>query len=128
MVRTCSASFSTIRELAILELVAERHHAADPEPFALGGGDLVADAFGRDLALELGERQQHVEGQTAHRGGGIELLGHRDERHAMGIEQFDQLGKVRQRARQPVDLVDHDDIDLARFDVGQQALQGRPVG
>jgi hypothetical protein len=38
-----------------------------------------------DLALELGKRQQHVEGQPAHRGGGIELLGHRDEGDGMGV-------------------------------------------
>jgi hypothetical protein len=30
-------------------------HAADPETLALGGGDLVADALGGDLALELGK-------------------------------------------------------------------------
>jgi hypothetical protein len=30
------------------------------------GADLVADPFLGDLALELGKRQQHVEGQTAH--------------------------------------------------------------
>ena len=29
----------------------------------------------RDLALELGKGQQHVEGEAAHRGGGVELLG-----------------------------------------------------
>ena len=32
----------------------------------------------------------------------------------MGIEQFDQLGEVGQRTGQAVDLVDDDDIDLAR--------------
>src|SRR5438105_4212303 len=40
---------------AILRVIAERCHAADPETLALGGGDLVADAFGGDLALELGK-------------------------------------------------------------------------
>ena len=100
---------STIEKLAILEFVAKRHHATDPEPFALGGGDLVADALGRDLALELGEGQQHVERQTPHRGGGVELLGDRDEGHTMGIEQLHQLGEVGQRAGEPVDLVDDDE-------------------
>ena len=34
--------------------IAEWHHAADPEPLALGGADLVADPLSGDLALELG--------------------------------------------------------------------------
>jgi hypothetical protein len=46
----------------------------------------------------------------------------------MGVEQLDQLGEVRERAGQPVDLVDHDDIDPAVPDVGQQPLQGGALG
>src|SRR5204863_380735 len=42
-------------DLAILGYVAEGGLAADPETLALGGGDLVADALGGDLALELGK-------------------------------------------------------------------------
>src|SRR5260370_40373994 len=41
------------RNPAILRVIAERCHAADPETLALGGGDLVPDALGGDLALEL---------------------------------------------------------------------------
>ena len=52
-------------DLAILGMVAERHDAADPQPLPLGGTDLVADPLGRDLALELRERQQHVQCQAA---------------------------------------------------------------
>ena len=63
-----------------------------------------------------------------HRGGGIELLGDRDERHPMGIEQFDQLGEVRQRPCQTVDLVDDDDVNLLGSDVVQQSLQVGAVG
>ena len=37
----------------------------------------------------------------------------------MTIEQLDELGEVRQRAGQPVDLVNDDDINLPRFHVGQ---------
>src|SRR6266446_3644730 len=43
------------RNPAILRVIAERCHAADPETLALGGGDLVPDALGGDLALELGK-------------------------------------------------------------------------
>src|SRR2546428_1893914 len=44
-------------DLAVLGLVSERSYAADPEPLALGGRDLVADALGGDFPLELGKRQ-----------------------------------------------------------------------
>src|SRR5207302_9161372 len=56
-----------------------------------------------------------------------ELLGDRDERHALSIEDFDQPGKIGERAGQPVDLVDDDDIDPASLDVGEQLLQCRPL-
>ena len=42
-------------DLAVLGLVSERRHAADPKSLALGGRDLVADALGGHLSLELGE-------------------------------------------------------------------------
>src|SRR6266850_4470737 len=50
----------------------------------------------------------------------------------MGIEQLNQLGEVRQRPRQAIDLIDNDDVDLPGADVLQQSLQigtvGRPTG
>jgi hypothetical protein len=42
-------------DLAVLGLVSERDHAADPKPLAFGSGDLVPDALGGHLSLELGE-------------------------------------------------------------------------
>ena len=108
-------------------LIAERHHAADPDALLLGGGDLVADALSRDLALELGEGQQHVEGQSPHAGGGVEGLGDRDERDAVGVERFDQLGEIGERTGQPIDLVDDDDIDLTSRHGVEQRLQSRAV-
>ena len=44
----------------------------------------------------------------------------------MRLEQLDQLGKIRQRAGQPVDLVNHHNVDLAGPNIGQEPLQGRP--
>src|SRR6266540_4935244 len=73
-------------DAAILGMVAERHDASDPESLALGGADLVPDPLGGDLALELGKRQQDIQGQSAHGGCRIELLSDRDERHLMGVE------------------------------------------
>jgi hypothetical protein len=45
----------------------------------------------------------------------------------LGIEDLDDLGEVGQRAGEPVDLVDHDNIGLALTDVGEQLLQCRPL-
>ena len=42
--------------------ITEWRRSAHPHAFGLRRGDLVADALGGDLALELGERQQHVQG------------------------------------------------------------------
>src|SRR4029077_5517997 len=42
-----------------------------------------------------------------------------------GIEDFDDLGKIGERAGQPVDLVDDHDVDPTRRDVGEEPLQRR---
>jgi hypothetical protein len=55
----------------------------------LDAATFVADAFGGDLPLELGKREKHIERQPPRRRRGIELLGDRDKRDPMGIEQFD---------------------------------------
>ena len=46
----------------------------------------------------------------------------------MGVEQFHQLGEIGQGARQPIDLVDDNDIDPVGSDVIEELLQGRAVG
>jgi hypothetical protein len=45
----------------------------------------------------------------------------------MGIEQFDQLGKIGQGAGQTIDLVDDNDIDATGANVSEKLLQGRTV-
>ena len=64
-------------QLALDHLVPERHRATHPDALLLGGRDLVADPFAGNLALELGEAEQHVEGQATHAGRGVEGLGRR---------------------------------------------------
>src|SRR5262245_43096665 len=85
----------------VLILDGKTRHSRDPMAWSpappFGSCDLVADALGGDLPLELGKGQQHIEGQTTHRGRRIELLGDRDKGDAVSIEQFDQLGKIGQR-------------------------------
>ncbi len=113
-------------ELAVLRLITERRHPTHPHPLPLRGGDLVADALADDLALELREGQQNVEGQAPHRSRRVELLRHRDEGRSPRIEALDDLGKIGERAGQSVDLVDDHDIDPPHRDVSEQLLQSRP--
>jgi hypothetical protein len=94
MKRTCSASFSLTSRRFLLEVVAERRWATHAPAFPLGSRDLVADALARDLALELGEGEEYVEGEASHTGRGVESLRHRDEGDAMRIEQLDELGEI----------------------------------
>src|SRR5829696_8203268 len=72
----------------VLEPVAERHYATHPDALLLRCSNLVPDALARDLALELSEGQQHVEGEPPHAGRGVEGLGHR-----VLVEELDQLGE-----------------------------------
>ena len=114
-------------QLPFPDVVAERHIAAHPHALGLRRGDLVANALARDLALELGEREQHVERQTPHRGRGVELLRHGDERGVMGIQHIDDFGEIGERPGQAVDLVNDNDLNLASLDIGEQTLQGRAL-
>ena len=45
----------------------------------------------------------------------------------MRIEDVDNLGEIGKRPRQPVDLVDNDDLNLPGLDALQKPLEGRPL-
>ncbi len=110
-----------------IDVVTKHRDATRPFPPATLGRNLVTDPLADDLTLELGERQQDVERQPAHRMGRVELLGHRNERDAIAVERLHDPRKVEQGAAQAVDLVDDHTVDLASGDVGQQPVQRRPV-
>ena len=67
-----------------------------PHALLLRCGDLVADALGGDLPLELGKGQKNIQRQPAHRGRGVELLGNGDEGDPGLIEHLDDPGEVGQ--------------------------------
>jgi hypothetical protein len=106
-------------ERATVGLVAERYGASHPQPLALRGGDLVTNAFPRDLPLELSEREEHVQSKASHRGRRVELLGHGHERDSVRVHHLDDLREVGERAGQTIDLVDDDCVDLLGIDIGQ---------
>ena len=45
----------------------------------------------------------------------------------MPVEHLDELGEVHQGAAETIDLVNHDDVDLAGLDVGEEAPQRRTL-
>src|SRR5262245_5125053 len=63
-----------------------------------------------DLGLELRKRQQNIKGQAPHRRRPVELLRDRNKGGAPRVEDLDDLGKIGERAGQPVDLVDDDGV------------------
>ena len=58
---------------------------------------------------------------------GVELLRHRNEGGTPRVEDLDDLGKIGERAGQPVDLVDDHGIDPPRCEVAEQLLQSGPI-
>ena len=61
-----------------------------------------------------------------HGGGRVEGLRDGNEGHAVPVEYLDQLGEIRQRAAEAIDLVDHHHVDQPILDVLQQPLQAGP--
>ena len=53
----------------------------------------------------------------------LERLGHRDEGGVPPIEDLDQPGEVLQAPGEPIDLVDHHDVDVAGLDFSKEPLQ-----
>jgi hypothetical protein len=45
----------------------------------------------------------------------------------MLVKQFDEFGKIRKRAGQPVDFIDDKNVDPAGSDLGEQFLEGRAL-
>ena len=107
------------------DVVSEDRPAPEPLAFLPRGLHLITGPLADDLAFKLGEGKQDVQRQTPHAARGAELLRDRDERHVVGVERAHDLGKVQQRPRQSVHLVDHDAIDLADLNVVHQPPTGR---
>jgi hypothetical protein len=114
-------------QFARFEVVSERHWTTHPHPLLLRSGDFVPNPFSRHFSFKLCKRKENVEGEPTHGGGGVELLGYRDERHSSGIKGLNNLCKIRQAASETIYLVYDDDVDLVGLDVLQQTLQCRSL-
>lgn len=114
-------------QLAVFRAIAQRHGTAHEDALAAAGGEFIADALADHLAFKLREAEQDVQRQPPHRACSIEILRDGNKRHVVLVEGLDDVGKVGQRARNPVDFVHHDDVDLSSADVVQQAFQRRAL-
>jgi 2-hydroxy-4-carboxymuconate semialdehyde hemiacetal dehydrogenase len=83
-------------DVVVIASPSEDHAAMAIKALKSGKHTLVEIPLTGDLALELSEGEEHVQRQPAHGGGGIELLGDRDEGDAARIEQLDDSGEVGQ--------------------------------
>lgn len=104
-----------------------------PEPAAplTAGGfafHAVDDAGDNGGALELGKHREHLDHHATGRGGGVERLGGRAERDAGGVEAGEYVGQSADRAGQPVDPVDEQDVEPAGAGGGECAWEGGSVG
>ncbi len=104
--------YSQASGASLRQIIAERWTAAHPHPLLLGGGNLVADPLSRDFPFKLGKGEEHIERQPPHAGGGIEGLCDTHETDVILLEQFHHAGKIRERAGQPINLVDDHNIDF----------------
>jgi len=113
---------------AVLDLVVEgRRHTTHPDVLTAARRYLVPDALGRRLALELRKGEQDVQGQPHHGDGGFEGPRHRNEGDLVAVEYLHEAGKVGQRSRKPVDLVDDHHIGEAILNDGKELLQARTL-
>ena len=104
-------------------VVAKYGISANPLAFAPGGTHLVASPLRDHFPLELGKREQDVQGQAPHGTGRIELLCQRNKGGAVFIENFHGPRKVERGSRKAVHFVDHDAIHSSSFDIGKKSFQ-----
>jgi hypothetical protein len=105
-----------------VDAVAEGSGAA--APFAAGGfsfhpGDDPIDDGG---PFELGEHAEHLHHHPTRSGRGVERFRRAAERHPSGVELFEQRGEAANRAGEPVDSVDQQEVVTVRFGFGERAL------
>ena len=85
-------------------------------------------ALADHAALELGQGREQVEHQPAARGGGVDRLGQRAQADALLAHGLDGLDQLLERARQAIQLPDHQRVALAhvaecRLELGPLTLR-----
>ena len=115
-------------KLYALRPIPERGHAARPLPLPTSASDLVPNAGGDHLPLELREAHEHVQGEPAHRIGRREILGDAHKSCLVAVELLHDLREVQQGPGEPVDLVDQDQVHQAPGDMVHELAEPRTIG
>ena len=79
-------------------------------PLAPGRGQAGGGALAEQVALELGQRPEQVEHQSAAGRGGVELLTEAAEADPPALQVADDVEQVAQGAPQAVELPDHQGV------------------
>ncbi|HEV8636607.1 MAG TPA: hypothetical protein VG370_20500 [Chloroflexota bacterium] len=77
------------------------------------------------VRVPLGQRAEHDQEEPPLRRRVVDLLGHRDERHVRAPEAVEAREQDEQVAREPVELVDDDRVDLAGVGRVEHRLEAR---
>ena len=103
--------------------------AAAAAPAAAGGFAFLAgdDPLDDQGALELGEDAEHLHHHPPGRSAGVERLGRRAEDDVAGGELVDDLREPADRAGEPVDAVDEQQVETAELRITQEAGERRPL-
>ncbi len=97
MARDALGLFGIHNQLRVARVVSQDRSTTAVETSHAAGFDLVPGSLRHKLSFELGEGQQHVEHEPAHRSRCVDLLRDRNERDVMLGEQFHQTAEVQQR-------------------------------
>ena len=111
-----------------VDVVAEGTRSSAPAAargLSLHAGDHPVDD-GRPL--EFGEHGEHLDHHPPRRGRRVEGLGRRAEGDAGGVEVFEELGEAPDRASEPVDPVDEQQVEAPGPGLGQGTLEARALG
>src|SRR5437879_4018685 len=127
MKRTVSASLSTMMSLPSCARYPSGGTPPIHIPFFFEAAILSRMRSPMTSRSNCAKDKQNIQGQAPHRGRCVELLRYGNEGRSPRIEDLDDLGKIGERAGQPVDLVDDHRIDAPRRDVGEQPLQSGPI-
>ena len=120
-------SWALYRALASLVCSGESLAGLLPgRPRAPRGGAARRRPLGDQLPLELGERGEDMEDQTAGAGGGVDPLVQRRERHPAIGQRVDGLHQMPKRPAQPVQPPHHQRVPGPQIPQAQREL--RPLG
>ena len=90
------------------------------------GSEASAGTLPDEVALELSQRPEDVEGEPTRGRGGVDGLGERAEAHAPCLQFGDTLQEMRHGASQAIELSDNKGVTLTQVSIRTRSLGLRP--